>query len=224
MKKRPVNASKRALGDTIDRSRRRFLKQVSVGAGGSAVLAGVGLPQLAHGQSREVDFSLLDRHRGTHELVPTPPAQPMAAAPMAPALREEQAPADEAVLDAEPEPPAEPEPQVVENRALWVEPGYLILLRWQRQDPGAAQIAALEGATEAVSAYLGEQVTDGSALHDLDRLHHIEHGLFTLLAGLVAPANIQTLHLDHDCTSVCSGFGWPEGDIPLPGEPPMPTY
>lgn len=220
---RPVDPEQADLGEQIDSSRRRFLKQIGVGAGGSAVLAGVGLPPLAHGQSREVDFSLLDAHPDTHQLVAPPPAaarpaaMPAMVAPAAPSP-----PAAQAVADLE-QGSAEPTSSptiILENRAMWIDPGYLVLLRWRREEPGTAQIAALEGATDAVSEYLTNHLGEGD-LHDVDRLHEIEHGLFAMLGALVTPATIQTLHLDHDCNAVCVGM-LPEIDIPLAGVAPMP--
>ena len=113
-----------------DPSRRRFLRQVSAGAGAAGLLSAMGLPKLAHGQSTDVDFGVLEAHPPRSGLAPeqpaapAPPALPMAAAPPAP---------------APPAPPQEPVDEVVqvvaeitENRALWIEPGYLLMLMWTR--------------------------------------------------------------------------------------------
>jgi len=140
----------------------------------------------------------------------------MAIAPSAPAPPAAAAPSDSAEA-----PPAEIV-MAVENRALWVEPGYLVLLRWERPVENEEVIATLEGSSDAVAAYLSEQVENSQSLHDLGRLHLIEDGLAALLEARVAPADIQTLHLDHDCASVCTALPdhIPDDYIPLPGVPP----
>lgn len=229
MKKKPVTPLQTAetkvpswpASGPLNPSRRAFLRRVGLGAGGAGFLATVGLPGLSHGQSREVDFSLLEAHPARHDLNPAPPptaapAQPMALAPPAPAPPAAAPPADSAA--------SAPEEEVgtVENRALWVEPGYLVLLRWQRPADNEEVIAALEGSSDAVATYLSEQVENSQSLHDLGRLHVIEDGLAALLELRVAPADIQTLHLDHDCVSVCSTLPdhFPDDFIPLPGIAP----
>jgi hypothetical protein len=91
-----------------------------------------------------------------------------------------------------------------ENRALWVEPGYLILLRWRRPDGNAAVIAALEASAEPMTSFLTEQVQRVDQLHNVEQLHPIEQALARWLAPRVAPASLEVIHLDHDCTAVCA--------------------
>lgn len=208
----------------LDPSRRRFMRQLAGGAGAAGLLSTFGLPRLAHGQSMEVNFSLLDAHPSTHDLMspasgdmtaaPAAPAEPAAAAPPPPA-----APPSDSVAGAG-------VTQVTENRALFVDPGYLFLIRWTRPADNADVVAALEGSAQAVQSYLGEHVSTADDLHDLGRLHAIEMGVVELLSSRVAPANVETLHLDHDCNTVCSSLGW-EVDpdfIPLPGIAPPPSW
>jgi len=225
-----------------DGSRRRFLRQIGVGAGAATVLTSLGLPQLAHGQSREVDFSLLDAHRNRDALAPAA-AEMAAGDALADAAAEQSRPEAEPAPEPEPEPLAEPaepvaaapvaaapaaaEPPpeqatVVENRALWIEPGYLILLRWNRPASNDDVVARLEGATEHVRSYLTVAVESVDTLHNFDQLHDLEHGVASLLEPLIAPATIDTIHLDHDCSRVCSGLSpgvGPVEPIPLGGEP-----
>ncbi len=226
----------------IDPSRRRFLRQVGAGAGAAGFLATVGLPQLAHGQSMAVDFSVLEAH--------PPTAAPIAEAP-AVAAPAPSAPAPSAALGALAAPPApRPAPpaaaaspaeaaeasageplaqandeafvEITENRALWLEAGYLVLLRWVRRDGDQVVVAALEGSTAAVGELLQREVQATSDLHNLDRLHAIEAALVGLLEPLVAPARIEALHLNHDCNVVCGGLdaGTPPDHIPLAGVAP----
>jgi hypothetical protein len=208
--------------NAVDRSRRRFLVQLGAGAGGLGVLTALGLPRLAHGQSAEIDFSVLEAHPPS--VPPPPPA--MAAPPTAAAPPSAAAP---------PGPPAEPrqvavsEPLevVVENRALFVEPGYILLLQWERPVDELAAIAGLEGSTQAVADYLSQSITAMDELHHIERLHAHERALVALLGGRVAPATIAVLHLDHDCQRVCNPLGWtaPRHDaIPMPGVAPGPGY
>lgn len=204
----------------VDPSRRRFLAQLSASAGGLGLFSALGLPRLAHGQSEAVDFSVLDAHPSPTALAPpAPPAMAAPAAPMpAPAPPAASAPSQAA---------AEPVEMVTEHRALFVEPGYIVLLRWERPAGDTAVVAALEGSTEAVSAYLSANIDEMNDLHDIDRLHTHEHDLVELLQARVAPATIEVLHLDHDCNSVCGARGWtgPDPDfIPLPGVPPAPEF
>ena len=200
-------------------SRRSFLKRVGLGAGAAGMLSAMGLPRFAHGQSQEVDFSLLTAHPSRMEAAPSAPAQTApAAAPPAPAAMQMAAP-------AEPAPPADGAAvevvvaEVTENRALWIDPGYLILFQWVRPEDNDDVVGALEGSTEVVSTYLSERVDTSAALHDLGRLHEIEEGLASLIDSRVSPARIHTLHLDHDCSTVCSLLPdrIPDHDIPLPG-------
>lgn len=220
-----------------DPSRRRFLARLAWGTGGASLLAQLGLPRLAHGQSLEVDFGLLDAHPGRDALMPpavpaAPPAPPSATPAPVAAAPPAQAPADASSPAGEGEGGGTNEGEVgqgltvTENRALWVEPGYLILLRWTRPRSDDDPVAALEGATDAVAGFLGTEVTSSDDLHNLDRLHEIEHGVVELLEPRVVPAVIETLHLDHDCNSVCSQLDLgPDPDvIPLPGVPVAPDW
>jgi hypothetical protein len=206
-----------------DASRRRFIRQVMVG-GGALCLAGV--PRLSHGQSTEVDFSVLEHHRSVADQRGMVSPRADAAADVADsALREQdsarsrdEAPADPTALaDAN---------TVTEQRALWVQPGYLLLLRWTRPDGDDAPVAALEGAADEVATFLAGRVTTVDNLHNLEQLRPLEADLAALLAAIVAPAVIEVLHLDHDCNTVCSALGpsvlTPEpmmlrGDVAAPG-------
>jgi hypothetical protein len=115
---------------------------------------------------------------------------------------------------------------VTEDRALWVEPGYLLLLRWTRPVDDLAAVAALEGSAETVHTFLATRVTNVDTLHNLDQLHPLEAELVVLLNARVAPTTIEVIHLDHDCTRVCSLLNpsrtYPEvievdGGMPAPG-------
>ena len=138
---------------------------------------------------------------------------------------------------AAPAPPAPPEEptdeveQVVtggisENRALWIEPGYLLMLTWTRPEENSDVIAALEGSTETIGTYLSENVATVDDLHDVSRLHVHENAIALLLETRVAPATIGTIHLDHDCNTVCNQLdgGDPIDHIPLPGIAPEPYW
>lgn len=115
---------------------------------------------------------------------------------------------------------------ITENRALWLQNGYLVLLRWRRAEGDNAVVAALEGSADDVSMFLADRVSSVDNLHNIDQLHQIEAELLAQLAARVAPAAIEVLHLDHDCTVVCpmldpSLLHPPEyqidGDMPAPG-------
>ena len=95
---------------------------------------------------------------------------------------------------------------MTEHRALWVDPGYLILLEWSRPVLNETPVASLEGSTEALAALLSEIVTEPDALHDTERLYQIERSVATLLATAVEPATIEVIHLDHDCNTVCGSL------------------
>jgi hypothetical protein len=101
---------------------------------------------------------------------------------------------------------------VTENRALWIEPGYLVLIRWTRSPGDNAVIAALEGSTDALASYLTEHIQSNNDLHELTQLHTHENALQELLAERIRPAVLEVLHLDHDCSQVCS--------IVTPSHPP----
>jgi hypothetical protein len=214
----------------FDPSRRRFLRQVGTAAGALSVLSTTGLPRLAHAQQPTPNFGLLDQHPPSGALVA--PAQPMAMMPAVPPPAPVQGLAQPPTTPAAIEPPTSgPTSQataewVTEDRALWVEPGYLILVRWSRPIDNLDVVAALEGATPTVAAYLSSNVTAYNDLHDLDRLHTLEAGLVSMLAPTLSPATLDVLHLDHDCNTVCTGlpgyYDAPE-NIPLPGMLPAPS-
>ncbi len=66
---------------------------------------------------------------------------------------------------------------------------------------------------------------DASTLHDIDSLHEVERQVSALLEERVAPAVIEVIHLDHDCTQVCSALdpgNPPHQHITLPGMMPPP--
>lgn len=174
--------------ESHDGSRRRFLRQIALGGG---VLSGLGgVTGLRAQEEPEIDFSTL----GEHATVPEAPARRAR-------RRGNNTSREEARADSV-EPPEE-EVWVTEHRALWVDPGYLILIEWSRPASDTAPVASLEGSAAAVAALLSEQVTDPQALHDTERLFDIEQAVASLLAEAVAPARIDVLHLDHDCNVVC---------------------
>jgi hypothetical protein len=197
-----------------DADRRGFLRQL---AGGSGALCLGGLSRLAGADELPVDFSVLERHRPVGALVP-------ADAEAAPAEAEE---ADDARAEAEVDrdqvvDPADEQDQastqeVVENRALWVEPGYLILMQWQRPVDDTRPVDAIPAATEVARSYLASRVTSVDQIHNIDQLHVIEAELVPLLAAALAPAEIAVLHLDHDCRTVCSALD-PSRSYPEPSE------
>jgi hypothetical protein len=213
-----------------DESRRRFLRQLA----GASALALTGLPRLAQGQSMPVDFSRLENHPGLS------PASPLADE-LAPALEEVMAaPAEAELEEAADSAPAEAEAEVeggervatgeraiwlTENRALWVEPGYLVLLTWTRP-PDDSLVAALEGSGDAVAEWFASHITQVDQIHNLELLHPLEGELSQFLAERLQPAIISVLHIDHDCTRVCSTLNpsrsYPErievmGEISAPG-------
>lgn len=177
-----------------DPSRRRFIRQITVGASATCL---VGLPALTHGQSVPVRFDRLNGHPTIERSTST--------------SSDRWQLAQITTID--------------EQRSLWIEPGFVLLLEWTRPDGNEGPIAALEGATETVSAHLQESVTSVDQLHNLDQLHQIESDLATLLEPIVAPAEIGLLHLDHDCETVCNDLEpstigpvhhQMRGDIPVP--------
>ncbi len=133
-------------GRCVDHSRRRFLRQLGAGAGAAGIVGTLGLPRLSHGQSREVDFTLLDAHpsRASLEPNPAPVEAPLAVMPAA------TAPAPPADAPAQPASPARAAVMLTENRALWIEPGYLILIRWMRPEGDAAPVGARLGSAVVV--------------------------------------------------------------------------
>jgi hypothetical protein len=114
-----------------------------------------------------------------------------------------------------------------ENRALWVEPGYLVLLRWRRPVGDEATVGQLEGSADAVRALLDARVGSVDDLHNIERLHPLEDAVRTLLRERVHPATVDILHLDHDCTVVCAALDpsrhYPEV-IELDGDMPSPSW
>lgn len=231
----PPNRATNPLPARCDNSRRRFLRQLA----GSTGLCVVGLPKLAHGQSPEIDFSRLDRHRSIDALTPTDiqDADEQALLPEMEYAEEEAVDEDEAfdsrpteISENDPETPSgddnldgspsdsDPPPvqyaSIEESRALWIEPGYLLLVRWSRPEEDETSIAALENASQSLGEFLSTRVTSVDNLHNLDQLHQVEWELVELLTPLVDPAEISVLHLDHDCTQVCSlldpSYGYPD--------------
>lgn len=206
-----------------DPGRRRFIRQLLAGVGAGGVLGTLGLPRLSHGQSHEVDFQHLENHPAPEMSFATEVTQAVSAAvsgdelglqglgagPAAPAAA---APAAAATTEVTHE-------EVVENRALWVEPGYLVLLRWSRQTSDETSIPALEGLTETISAYLQEHVQTMENLHDIANLHVLESQIAEFIANGVA-ARVEVVHLDHDCSTVCNllpSSNGPIDDIPVLG-------
>jgi len=210
-----------------DTSRRRFLKQIGVGSG---LLAAVGLPTLSHGQSLPINYDKLSSHPTSAEPRADVGADALGQSDLAAVLADSadsEADFDDSVAD---QAPASDEPElaeeVVENRALWIEPGYLLLIRWARPVDDQSPITALEGSADAISSFLTTQVSSVDSLHNLDQLHAIESALLTDVASRITPARIEVLHLDHDCTTVCNTLNpsreYPEiyevmGDIAEPG-------
>lgn len=201
------NRETNPLPAKCDSSRRRFLRQL---AGGTGVCM-VGLPRLSHGQSLQIDLTKLDRHRPVGALLPVEMAEA------------DDFDDEEQARDTEPgtlmhadDPPPDPigPATVVESRALWVEPGYLILVRWSRPETDESCVTALEGAADTLAEFLDTRVTNVDHIHNLDQLHELEWELVEQLTPLVVPATIDVLHLDHDCTQVCAvlnpSYAYPE--------------
>lgn len=172
--------------------RRRFLRQVLLGS----TALGVSAATVARAQDgRQIDFSILDEH---DPLATDERAQPRASRARRAAPTTEERSETATVVE-----PAEE--MITEQRALWVEPGYLILVQWRRPASNAGVIAAFEGASETVGAHLASQLTEPYAvLHDAAQLQEAERALLAVLVPIVAPAEIDVIHLDHDCTAVCS--------------------
>ena len=170
-------------------ARRRFLRQIGLGAG---VLSAVGPVASVRGQEGvEADFSIL----ADHDPLTDDRSQAVSV----------QRGRRSAASDSPSEPTALPtEAVITENRAVWVEPAYLILLQWHRPENADGAVAALDGSAEAIRAFMAEQVGDAfSELHDPESLQNLERGLLTLLTPLLVPAEIEVLHIDHDCGAVC---------------------
>lgn len=222
----PLHPTWEDAPEHCDTSRRRFLKQLGVGSG---LLTTVGLPSLGHGQSLPINYEKLLNHPttgGVHREVGADLLQESDLAAMM-ADSEDSGPSlDDSVADQAPSADEASVEEVVENRALWVEPGYLLLIRWARPADNQAPITALEGSADTISAFLTAQVTGTDSLHNLDQLHVIETALLADLSPRLSPARIEVIHIDHDCTSVCSALNpsreYPEiypvmGDIAEPG-------
>ena len=184
-----------------DGGRRRFLKQIGLMSG----VAGLGgLPRVGHGQGIPVDFERLATHPPNSQEPARESEEELSVANNA--MSDEAADYDREDLfeeQAQAEPPGSAE-IVTENRALWVEPGYLVLLRWRRASEDEAVVSALEGLGATVSAFLTENVTSVDHLHNIEALHLIERNLLAVVTPMIASATIEVLHLDHDCASVCS--------------------
>ena len=199
------------LPTKCDGSRRRFLQQLGAGTG---LLIGAGLPRLVHGQSLPINFEKLEHH----------PRAETPSASSAQTVSYDAAPvADEVGTLLAQSGAGE---VFVENRALWIDPGYLILLRWSRPVGDEGPAVALEAAATDLSTLIQARVTNVDNLHNFNQLHELENSLVATLSGRVTPATIEVLHLDHDCTSVCSvlnpSIEYPEpiemlGDMPGPG-------
>jgi hypothetical protein len=94
---------------------------------------------------------------------------------------------------------------------MWIDPGFLVLVRWERPDGNEDVVAAFEGARDEVGEYLAGTVTDPqSTLHDASSLRPVEDGVTELLAARIGPARIIALHVDHDCQLVCGAPPEPE--------------
>lgn len=217
---------------SFDAGRRRFLRQVGVAGGGVGLVASFGLPRLTHGQSVDVDFSILNAHplRSTEEPLEQPAAPTMPAPSLQPPSSTLAAPPDEPAPTPSPDPVGETEgtgliggdpdaDDVVEDRALWIEPGYLVLMRLARDAEDVTVGADVDGATEDVSAYITANLSDYDTLHTLDVLHTHEDAIAAIIEGRIEPAHIVSLHVDHDCNEICSGGDPYWDDIPMPGLP-----
>lgn len=215
---------------SFDAGRRRFLRQVGV-TSGAGLVASFGLPRLAHGQSVDVDFSILDAHplRATEAPLESP-AAPMMPPALQPPSSAFAAPTDDPAPTPSPDPVDEPggtgliagdpdEDVVVEDRALWIEPGYLVLMRLARDAEDVTVGADVDGATQDVSAYITAHLADYDSLHTLDVLHTHEDAIAAIIEARIEPAHIVALHVDHDCNEVCSGGDPYWDDIPMPGLP-----
>jgi len=171
--------------------------------GGSAfgVLRGAALVEA---QGPDIDYSVLTEH----ELVtPASDAAPVRADETAPRSRARRRGPSE-LPDSPPDSTgstqiATDEEWVTEHRALWIEPGYLVLLEWHRPAADETPIIGLEGADDAISIFLGEQSDISQTLHDTDGLSALEQAIAEMLIPAVAPAEIDVIHLDHDCNVIC---------------------
>lgn len=216
----------------FDPGRRRFLRQVGTTAGGVGLVASLGLPTLSHGQSIEVDFSVLDAHplRQTAEPV-IQVDMPSMVAPATPVGSLSATPSVD-VTDPGGTDPPEPgliggdpdEDDVIEDRALWIESGYLVLMRIARDAEDVTVGEDVDAASETVASYITENLSNYDVLHNIDSLHTHENGIAVIIDGLIEPAHIVSLHLDHDCTETCGGGFEDWEDYPMGGiiAPPGP--
>lgn len=203
----------------FDPGRRRFLRQVGTTAGGVGFVASLGLPTLSHGQSVDVDFSILDAH--PLRPVEQPVVDPVMSSMVAPSTPVDQVGAFAAPVEVNnPEDgtdPLEPgliggdpdEDAVIEDRALWIEPGYLVLMRIARDAEDVTVGEDVDASSETVATYITENLSEYDVLHNIDSLHTHENGIAGIIDGLIEPAHIISLHLDHDCNEICGG-GVPE--------------
>ena len=216
-----------------DPARRRFLLQVA--ATGGAVAFASGVP-LLKAQELEIDFSVLQ----THDRLELPIESERREAredSIEPEVSHEQTVLHESTptegsgdtTGQDPtELPGDPTghlpsgtlASVTENRALWIPPGYLVLIQLTRDEEDETSIPAFEGAAEQVSTYLETAVSDTDELHDAIQLRDVELGILALLGPIVEPATIDVLHLDHDCNTVCSSIDPVEPRIILRGDMP----
>lgn len=193
--------------EVFDPSRRRFLRQVALGSAAAGCCGGAAAvgARRASAQGGVVDFSVLEEH----DRVSAP-------APMArqdPPSDDQAAGLSRVRATSSYVPPAAPEAVAVieENRAMWLEPGYLVLVRWERPEGNESIVAAFEDARDEVGEYLAATVTDPQAtLHHAGSLRPVEDGVTALLASRIAPARIVALHIDHDCQLVCGTPPEPE--------------
>lgn len=215
-------------GRRHDPSRRGFLLRVA--ASGGAVAFAKGIP-LVSAQGIEVDFSILDGHdplgRSGLEVQPEEVGGPMRSAVPSTTVEPETggsgATSEETTPEDTPPDDGSGVGDLTENRALWVEPGYLLLIQWTRPEDDETPVIQLEASAEVVAAHLASAVTDEHTLHELHSLHTIELGLVDLLTPLVAPATVEVVHLDHDCEAICGPLG-PEPEIMLRGSVVAPEY
>jgi hypothetical protein len=159
-----------------------------------------------------IDFSILAEHDplaeepsgvGRHEQVPARRRSARVG------VRSDE-PVEEVPTDG-----ATAEPLITENRAVWVEGGYLVLIQWTRPESAEEAIAALEASSPDILAYLGTLDASSAVLHDPGPLHVLETGLIALLSPIVAPATIDVIHLDHDCQTLCTGGVSPDLSTPI---------
>lgn len=182
-------------------SRRQFLLRLT--AGGGAVAFATGVP-LVKAQELDVDFTILDEH------------DPLVSDSVDLVRRRGRAQDDvgdgtgSMGLDDGSETGTEESDDnptirtdITENRALWIPPGYLLLLQWTRPEEETSPVETLEGLTDMLTTHLAEAVSDTDVLHDAVSLQEIEVSLMVLLNEQVTPAVISVVHLDHDCEALC---------------------